>query len=344
MKIIVDGFGGDNAPLAVLQGCAMARREYGVEIAVTGDRDKMEQCARDNGIDLSGLELVQAATVIPVEEEPRSILTEYADSSMAVGLRMLADGKGDAFVSAGSTGALVMGASLIVKRIKGIKRAALAPIMPSKTGCYILLDVGANVDCRPEMLLQFGIMGSAYMERIMGVSAPRVGLVNIGAEETKGGELQLSAYPMFSAADMIHFTGNIEPRDIPLGGADVVVCDGFTGNVILKLTEGMGKWLNGSLKDIFLSGGKGKLAALLVMKPLKAFKKSMDYTEYGGAPLMGTAKPVIKAHGSSNGKAFMNAIRQARDYAEKDVIGQIREALSEIRQGPSGAAGDTADN
>lgn len=332
MRIIVDGFGGDNAPLAVLQGCEMAVRELGVDITVTGDEAILKKVASENNIDLSLLKVVHAPTVIPVEAEARSVLNEYADSSMAVGLKLLVDGEGDAFVGAGSTGALVMGASLIVKRLKGIKRAALAPIMPCETGCYILLDVGANVDCRPEMLLQFGVMGSAYMEKVMGVESPRVALVNIGAEETKGGELQLESYRLFQKSNVVNFTGNIEPRYIPHGDADVVLCDGFTGNVILKLTEGMGKWLITSLKGIFLKGLGGKLAAALVMKDMKKFKKSMDYTEYGGAPLMGTAKPVIKAHGSSNGKAFKNAIRQARDFAANGVIEKISASLEEIKK------------
>ncbi len=332
MRIIVDGFGGDNAPLAVLQGCALARKEYGVDITVTGDEETLKKTAAGNGIDLTGIDLVHAPSVIPVEAEPKTIMTEYADSSMAKGFQLLAAGDGDAFVCAGSTGAMVVGASLIVKRIKGIKRASLAPILPAEKGCYILMDAGANLECRPEMLVQFGIMGSIYMEKVMGVKSPRVALVNVGAEETKGTELQLEAYRLLSGNKAVNFTGNIEPRYIPRGDADVVVADGFTGNVVLKLTEGMGKLLSHGLKDIFMSGISGKLAALLCMKRIRAFKQSMDYTEYGGAPLLGTARPVIKAHGSSDPKAFKNAIRQARDFAERDVIGQIASAAARLKE------------
>lgn len=327
MKIVVDGFGGDNAPLAVLQGCALAADEYKIPIAITGDVNIMKKVALENQVDISKLELVQADSVIDIEEDPTEITKSKSDSSMAVAFKMVATGEADVFVSAGSTAAIVVGASLIVKRIKGIKRAALAPIIPTVNGCYMLMDGGANVDCRPEMLLHFGLMGSAYMKQIMGVKNPRVGLANIGAEETKGGELQLKAYELLKKAP-INFTGNIEARDIPLGGCDVVVADGFSGNIILKLTEGMGKLISAKLKEIFMSGLLSKIAALFVMKKIKAFKSSMDYTEYGGAPLMGVRKPVIKAHGSSNAVAFKNAVRQAILFTENDVIGEIEGHLA----------------
>lgn len=327
MRIIVDGFGGDNAPLAVLQGCDLAIKELGVDITITGDEATLQKVAKENNIDLSTMKVVHTTSVIPVCAEPSLIKSQYKDSSMATAFRLLANGEGDAVVCAGSTGAIVMGASLIVKRIKGIKRAALAPIMPADKGCYILMDVGANIDCRPEMLQQFAIMGSIYMERIMGIQKPRVSLVNIGSEETKGGELQLGTYQLLSKNKNLNFTGNIEPRYIPNGDADVVICDGFTGNVILKLTEGLGKMFASNLKTIF-GGAIGSVAGALVLPKIKAFKNKMDYTEYGGAPLMGTAKPVIKAHGSSNAKAFKNAIRQARDYAEKGVIEEITSSIA----------------
>lgn len=326
MKIVVDGFGGDNAPLAVLQGCALAVDEYKVPVAVTGDVAKMKQVAAENQLDISKLELVQADDVIEVEDDPTEITKSKENSSMAVAFQMVAKGDADVFVSAGSTSAIVVGASLIVKRIKGIKRAALAPIIPTVDGCYMLLDGGANIECRPDMLLHFGLMGSAYMGQIMGIEKPRVGLANIGTEESKGGELQLKAHELLKRAP-INFIGNIEARDIPLGGSDVVVADGFTGNIILKLTEGMGKLISAKLKDIFMSTTVSKIAALMTMKRVKALKKSMDYTEYGGAPLMGVRKPVIKAHGSSNAVAFKNAVRQAIKFAETDVIGEIESHL-----------------
>ena len=314
-------------------GTSGLRHGYGgIRRRVTGDIAKHRQVADENGIDLSRMQLEHAPSVIPVEAEPTSLLKEYADSSMAKAFQLLAAGEGDAVVCAGSTGAIVVGGSLIVKRIKGVKRPALAPIIPSEKGAYILLDVGANLECRPEMLVQFGIMGSIYMEKIMKVPHPRVGLVNTGAEETKGGDLQIAAYRLLSECSAVNFTGNIEPRYIPRGDADVVIADGFTGNVILKLTEGLGKMLMNKLKGIFTSGLRGKLAALLVLPKMKSFKSQMDYTEYGGAPLMGTSRPVIKAHGSSNAKAFKNAIRQARDFVNQNVIGEISAALEKTKE------------
>ena len=330
MKIVVDGFGGDNAPVAVLAGCAQAAAEYHVPIAVTGDEEKLRKAAAENGIDISALELVHADDVIDVEDDPTEITKSKANSSMAVAFKLVAEGKADVFVSGGSTAAIVVGASLIVRRIKGVKRAALAPIIPTANGCYMLLDGGANLECRPEMLLHFGLMGSAYMNQIMKVSAPRVGLANIGAEETKGGELQLKAYELLKRSP-INFTGNVEARDIPLGSCDVVVADGFTGNIILKLTEGMGKLISVKLKKIFMSGLKSKLGALLVLNKVNDFKKTMDYTEYGGAPLLGVRKPVIKAHGSSNAQAFKNAVRQAILFTENDVIGEIERHLEAVK-------------
>ena len=329
MRIIVDGFGGDNAPLSVLQGCALAVQEYDdVEIIVTGEEAKIRQVAMENSISLNKIEIADANGVIEVEDDAAMILKEKKDCSMAAAFRLLAEGKGDAFVSGGSTGAIVVGASFIVKRIKGIKRAALAPILPADTGCYMLLDAGANLDCRPEMLMQFGIMGSVYMSHVMKVDKPRVGLLNVGAEETKGTSLQLGAYQLLQKSPL-HFTGNVEPREVPVGVCDVVVADGFSGNVMLKLTEGLGLTLIGNIKDMFMKGFWTKLAALIMKSQLKAFKKKMDYTEYGGAPLMGIAKPVIKAHGSSNANAFKNAIRQARDFAKLNVIEDIAAVLVE---------------
>lgn len=329
MKIIVDGFGGDHAPLSVLQGCELAVREYAdVEIIVTGDEKLIRKTAQENQISLERIEFADADGVIDVEDEATMILKEKNNCSMAVAFKLLAEGKGDAFVSGGSTGAIVVGASFIVKRIKGIKRAALAPILPSDTGCYMLMDAGANLDCRPEMLMQFGIMGSVYMSHVMKLEKPRVGLLNVGAEETKGTDLQLGAYRLLQQSPL-HFTGNVEPRDVPAGVCDVVVTDGFSGNVVLKLTEGLGLTLVGNIKQMFLKGTLTKLAALIMKPQLKSFKKKMDYTEYGGAPLMGISKPVIKAHGSSNAKAFKNAIRQAHDFSRLNVIEDIKVALAE---------------
>ncbi len=331
MRIIVDGFGGDNAPLEVLKGCVSAVDGLGVDITVVGDQDKINACAKENNIDLSKISLRHADGVMEVCYEPNKILKEYSGTSMAVGLKMLADGEGDAFLSAGSTGALLVGATFIVKRIKGIKRAALATVIPTANSAgALLLDCGANADCRPEMLAQFGVMGSAYMRSFMDLKAPKVALANIGAEPSKGRELELESYKLLQSAP-IDFIGNIEGRDIPLGGADVVVADGFTGNLILKTIEGMGKFFGLGIKDI-ISGSLGtKLGALLLKQKIIDFKKKTDYSEHGGAPLLGTCAPVIKAHGSSDAKAFYNAIRQAKLCVENDLVGKITAGLEELK-------------
>lgn len=331
MRIIVDAFGGDNAPLEVLKGCAMAKEEYGLSITLCGDEEAIRRCAKENNVVLDGMDILHAPTVIPVEADPTTLLKEYADSSMAVGLKALKNGEGDAFVSAGSTGALVVGASLIIKRLKGVRRVGLATVIPNAKNFYLLMDAGANAECRPEMLAQFGVMGSVYLERLKGVKNPRVGLVNIGTEETKGLELQLETYKLLQKAP-VNFIGNVEARGLPLGDCDVAVADGFTGNVALKLTEGMAKFFSAELKKMFKGSVKTKLAAVLMMDSLKDFKKTMDYKEHGGAPLLGAAQPVIKAHGSSDARAFKNAIRQAKEYVDNHVIEEMQSALSALKQ------------
>lgn len=317
-KIIVDAFGGDNAPLEVIKGCERAVRELGVSIILTGSEEKIKKCAAENGLSLSGIEIVHTDDVFDIHEEPKEIMKSGKNSSMALGLTLLAEGKGDAFVSAGSTGALVMGATFIVKRIKGIKRIAPSPILPGDKGSFILLDAGANTECRPEMLVQFAVMGSAYMEKVMGVKSPKVGLLNIGSEETKGRELEIEAYKLLEKSGL-NFAGNIEARDLPKGEVQVVVTDGFTGNIVLKLYEGMGSFFAKKVKWIF--SGAGKLGAIFSLGKIKAFRKQMDYKEVGGSALLGVRKPVIKAHGSSDGTAFFNAVRQAKKCVEGNVAG-----------------------
>ena len=311
MNIIVDAFGGDNAPLEVIQGCRMAQENLGIDITLTGNKNIIAKTAADNGIDISGMIIEHSDSVIDIHEEPSEILKSRKDCSMAVGLKLLSEDKGDAFVCAGSTGALVVGSTFIAKRIKGIKRAVLAPILPTAKGHVMLVDGGANIDCRPEMLVQFALMASAYMEKVKGIKKPKVGLINVGAEDTKGRELEIEAYKLLENAP-VNFCGNLEARDLPKGDFDVAVSDGFTGNVALKLYEGMGSFFSGELKSIFSGGILSKLSALMVMGKIKKFKKRMDYTEEGGAVLMGISKPVIKAHGSSDAKAFYNAVRQAK--------------------------------
>ncbi len=326
MRIIVDAFGGDNAPLEIIKGCAEAADELNVKIILVGSKEKIEKCAGENFISLENMEIKDAPDIMIMTDHPREILKEKSNTSMAVGLKSLAEGEGDAFVSAGSTGAAVIGASFIVKRIKGIKRPAIATVLPSNSGPFMMLDSGANADCTAEYLYQFGLMGSIYMNRIMGVESPRVALANIGTEDTKGDKLRIEAFEKMKEASY-NFIGNIEARDIPLGCADVIVADGFTGNVILKMYEGVAGLLMHNIKMIFKKNKLTMLSALMVKGGLKDLKKRMDYSEFGGAPLMGISAPVIKAHGSSNAKAIKNAIRQATDYVEKNVINAIAENI-----------------
>lgn len=327
MNIIIDAFGGDHAPLEVLRGSQRAVKELGVSMTLAGNREKVQRCAEENGISLDGISILDAPAVFDIHEEPTSLLKQHTDTSLAVGMQALRDGKGDAFVCAGSTGALLVGATFLVKRIPGIKRAAAAPVLPTEKTPFMLIDGGANTDCRPEMLVQFAIMGSAYMQNVMHVECPRVALLNVGAEETKGRELELEAYRLLEQAP-VHFIGNVEARELPAGAADVVVTDGFTGNVALKLYEGMGKFLAHQLKGNLFAGVSGKLAALLILPRIKKLTKKMDYKAVGGAVMLGVQKPVIKAHGSSDGTAFFNAIRQARDCVAGNVVQTITETVS----------------
>ena len=326
-NVIVDAFGGDNAPLEVIRGCERAVRELGVKITLTGREAEIKSCAEKNGISLDGIDIVHTDDVFDIHEEPKEIIKSGKNSSMAVGLGLLAEGRGDAFVSAGSTGALVMGATFIVKRIKGIKRIAPSPVMPADKGSFLLLDAGANTECRPEMLVQFAVMGSAYMEKVMGIKNPKVGLLNIGSEETKGRDLEIEAYKLLEKSGL-NFAGNIEARDMPKGEVQVVVTDGFTGNIALKLYEGMGSFFAKKMKWIF--SGAGKLGAIFSIGKIKAFRKQMDYKEVGGSALLGVRKPVIKAHGSSDGTAFFNAVRQAKRCVEGDVAGVIENYVSQM--------------
>jgi len=326
MKMIVDAFGGDNAPLEIIKGCADAVKGLDIDILLTGREQEIRKVAKENGISLERMEICDAPEVITMEDSAGDIMKRKANSSMAVGLRLLAQGKGDAFVSGGNSGALVVGATLIVKRIKRVRRIAFAPVIPKSTGCFMLIDSGANVDCKPEMLQQFGIMGSIYMEKVMGIQNPRVALANIGVEDHKGGELQHSTFALLKNSDL-NFVGNIEARDIPDDAGDVIVADGFTGNVILKLYEGVALMMMDKLKGIFTKNVKNKLAAATVLNDMKALKKNFDYNEYGGAPLMGCSKPVFKTHGSAKAKTVYNALRLTKAYVEGNVVAEIASSV-----------------
>lgn len=329
MKIIVDAFGGDNAPVEILKGCADAEKEFGVEIALSGDTEKIKEVAQKENIDISRMELIHADDVFQMETQPTELLKGGRNTSMAIGLQALADDKGDAFVSAGSTGALLVGATFIVKRIKGVKRPVIGGVMPTAEGPFILVDTGANVECTVPMLCQFAHLGDVYMKNIMGMKNPRVALANIGTEKTKGTKLQVEAYEALSKLEGINFIGNIEVRDIAFGKADVVVADGFTGNVILKMYEGVAKMISNEVKGLFTKNLLTGLSYLGVKSGVDAFKEKMNYKKYGGAPIIGVRKTVIKAHGSSDAYAIKNAIKQAITCVEGKVAEEIRDALSE---------------
>lgn len=330
MRIIVDAFGGDNAPLDIIKGSAEAIKELGVDITLTGDENIIRKVCSEQGINAEQFTIVHADSVISQNEAGSEIMKSKSDCSMAVGLKLLAAGEGDAFISAGNSGAVCVGATLIVKRIKGISRPGFAPVIPGVKGHFMLMDSGANLQCRPEMLRQFGIMGSIYMNKVIGVENPRVGLANVGTEEHKGTEIQQEAYALLKNAP-VNFIGNVEGRDVPNDVCDVLVCDGFTGNLILKTYEGVAIALMKKIKGIFIKNLKNKIAAALVMKDVKGLKKQFDYSEHGGAPILGVKKPVFKAHGNADAVTFKNAIKLTVQYVERNVIGEISEALEKIK-------------
>lgn len=327
MRVAVDAFGGDNAPLEILKGAALAEKEYGVHIVLCGDEEIIRKCIADNEITFNELDIVHASDVITMEDEPTTLLKKHKDSSMAVAFRQVAEGNADVFVSAGSTGAVVVGGTFIIKRIKGIKRPVLASMIPSPDKSYMLLDVGANADCRPEMLAQFGLMASRYLENVEGIKNPTVGLLNIGTEDTKGGELQKAAFELLKGED-INFIGNVEARDMPMGVCDIVVTDGFTGNVSLKLLEGTISALFTMLRPVFSKNIFTKLCYLVLKPGLRGIKRKMNASEVGGAPLLGTKKPVFKAHGNSDAYSFKNAIYKATLFAQNDVVAAIENSFS----------------
>ncbi len=328
-RIIVDMMGGDNAPLETVKGVCMAAEEYKAEYILVGDKEELLRIATENELSLDSFEIVDTKTVISMEDEPISVVRAKSDSSMSVGLRLLAEGKGDAFVSTGNTGALYTGSSLIVRKIKGSRRPAIAAVLPMQPP-VLLLDSGANISVTPEYLEQFAVMGSVYMEKIMHVEKPRVGLLNNGAEEHKGTELQIETHKLLKDDPYISFVGNVEGNRVMKNACDVLVTDGFTGNVFLKAVEGMGAFALHTLKDLFTADPAAKAAYLLVRSHVGEIKRNFDSAEFGGAPILGIAKPVIKAHGSSKAKAFKNAIRQAIACSEADLNKDMEEALASL--------------
>lgn len=330
MKIIVDAMSGDNAPSEIIKGTMLAVDEYGIDAVLVGDEKKITQCAEKDGVSLRNTEIVGASGIITMHDEPKSVLKEKADSSLAVGFRLLNEGRGDALVSAGNTGAITVGSTFITKRIKSIKRPAIASVMPTEKKPVLLMDCGANAECRAEFLYQFGLMGSIYMKHIMKCDNPRVALANNGEEDTKGTPEVKEAYALMKNAPY-NFIGNIEGRRIPFGDADVVVADGFTGNLILKTYEGVAKVLMNGIRNAFMKNTVSKLAYLGVKSGIDDMKKQFDYKEYGGAVLLGVKKPVIKAHGSSDARSFKNALRQAARFLENDLISVIEKELNTLK-------------
>ena len=331
MRIILDAMGGDNAPQAPVIGALQAAKDFGAQITLVGRGEEILNVIRSQGYnDLpDGIEIAHADEVVDMHDDPATVVRKRKNSSMMIGLKMLADGLGDAFVSAGSTGALLTGATLLVKRVKGIRRAAMGPTMPNKAGGKtVILDCGANAECTPEFLLQFGLVGSIYAKKCLGVANPKIGLLNIGTEDSKGTPLQKEAYALLKAAGdkgIINFVGNTEARDVPMGAVDVIVCDGFAGNVLLKSIEGTAMFMGSLVSKMFKKSIISKLSAALVMKDIKAFKKLLDYREIGGTPFLGIRKPVIKAHGSSDALAFRNAVRQAMETP--DISAELEAGL-----------------
>lgn len=327
MKIIVDVMSGDFAPKEILRGAAQAAREYPVTVCAVGDESVIRETAKAENIDISSLSILPADGVISMEDAPLSVVREKRGSSMAVGLRALAEGTGDAFVSAGNTGALLAGATLIVRRIRGIERAGIATVLPLANP-VLLLDSGANLQITPENAEQFARMGAVYMNKIYGIEAPRIALLNNGTEPTKGLPFQKETYERLKAAEDLHFVGNAEGKDVPFGCCDVLIADGFTGNIFLKTVEGMSRFVLSNVKELFYKNLITKLGGSMVKPYMAAMKKKFDASEHGGAPILGISKPVIKAHGSSDAKAVQNAVRQAMQFVSSGINWEIAHSVN----------------
>ena len=338
MKIILDAMGGDHAPEATVLGAIDAAKTFGTQITLVGRGEAILGVMREHGIETlpEGMEIANADDVVDMHDDPGSVIHKRKNSSMVVGLKMLAEGQGDAFVSAGSTGALLTGATLIVKRVKGIRRAAMGPAFPNKAGGKtVICDCGANAECTPEFLLQFGLVGSLFAKKNLGVQNPKVGLLNIGTEDSKGTPLQKEAYARLQKAHeqgLVNFVGNVEARGVPMGEVDVVVCDGFSGNVLLKTIEGTAMFMGSLMKHkIFKRSFLSKIGYLFCKPGVDEVMKMMDYREIGGTQFLGIKKPVIKAHGSSDARAFRNAVKQAMEAAENDISAQLEQELVRLK-------------
>lgn len=329
MKIAIDAMGGDHAPEQPVIGALEALKHISSDIVLIGDESRINAVLKQHTYDPARITIVHTTEVIDNEDKPVKAIKAKKDSSMVVGFKLLKDKEIDAFLSAGNTGALLAGGLLKVGRIKGIDRPGLCSVYPTTNGISVLMDAGANADCKPRNLLEFGIMGSIYAESVLGISKPKVGLVNIGTEEGKGNTLMIESYPLLKDSTL-NFIGNAEARDLPEGVCDVIVCDGFTGNVVLKVSEGVAKTFGGMIKSAIKASPLSMVGGILLKNGLGLIKKKMDYAEYGGAPFLGVDGLLVKAHGSSNSKAFMNGIRYAEKCIVQDVVGKIRISLSEL--------------
>ena len=333
MRIILDGMGGDNAPEEIVKGAVEAAKEIEDEIIIVGKPDAIEKQLKKCKYKGEQISVAPAHEVITMEDSPVKAIRHKKDSSLVVGLNMLKDGEGDMFVSAGNTGALIVGSRLLLGRIRGVDRPALASIYPDMTGgdpC-MLVDAGASSESKARNMLEYGLMGSVYVEKVWGRSNPRVGLVNLGAEEGKGTSVTKDAYQML-AASKLNFIGNVEGRDVPKGVCDVIVCDGFTGNVILKLTEGVSLSIFKLIKDTLKSNVKAMVGGALIKSKLSGLKDEFDYEEYGGAPVLGVSGPVIKMHGSSTARAVKSAILRGMPYAEENVVDIIKQEMLDVAE------------
>lgn len=329
MKIMVDVMGGDNAPDEIIKGCIEAVNEYKVTLTLIGKEEVIKNKLRALYAPMDSFEIINADEIIEAHEAPVTAIKRKKNSSMVKGFEMLRRDPDSVFISAGSTGALLAGGLLKTGRIKGIGRPALAPLIPTRKEPLLLLDAGANAECKPENLVQFAMMASVYMDKVMGRRNPTVGLVNIGSEEGKGNELTKATYPLLKADKQINFYGNVEARDIPEGLVDILVCDGFTGNIVLKLIEGMASSIFSTMKEEFTRNFISKIGAMILKPSLREMKNSMDYAEHGGAPLLGINGGVIKAHGSSDARAIKNAIRQGKLFIDRQVLHSIKSNILE---------------
>jgi len=331
MVVVVDGMGGDFSPNAVVEGCIEAIKEYDIDILITGPEDLIREELKKYTYDCNKIKIVDAKEIISTSEHPVIAIKRKKDSSLVKALNLVKGGEADAIISAGSTGAFLAGSTLIVGRIKGIDRPALAPVVPGKKMPFMIIDCGANAECKPHYLLQFGLMGKIYFENILKIENPTVGLVNIGTEEEKGNELSKSTHKLLKEANL-NFVGNVEAREIPTGEVNVLVCDGFTGNVILKLYEGAVANIFELLKTRIMGSFRTKLGGILLKPVYKRFKKDFDYKEYGGAAFLGVNGICIKAHGSSDAKAFKNAIKQATIFYENNVVDKLKNEIKKLSE------------